>query len=65
MTYPLPHSTLAAFDSLLDLNLNMNLNPEMTVHDNVYNVKYGQPDTLHKLVLFEQNQAEKSKSCHD
>ena len=35
------------------LNVNMNLNPETTVHDDMYNVKYGQLDTLYEPVLFE------------
>ena len=31
----------------------MNLNLKMTLHDDMYNVKYQQPNTLHELVLFE------------
>ena len=31
----------------------MNLNPKMTVHDGMYNVKYRQPDALCEPVLFE------------
>ena len=30
----------------------MNLNPKIMVYDDVYNVKYRQPDTLYKPVLF-------------
>ena len=30
----------------------MNLNPETTVHDYMYNVKYRLPNTLYEPVLF-------------
>ena len=42
MTNPLPNSTPAPSSWLLDLNLNMSLNPETPMHD----------DILHELVLF-------------
>ena len=38
---------------MLDLNSNMNPSPEITVDDNMYNVKCRQPDILHELVFFE------------
>ena len=31
----------------------MNLNPETTVHDDMYTLKYRQPDNLYETVLFE------------
>ena len=42
MADPLYTSTPAPINPLLDLNLNMDLNPEAMVHDNIYNVKYRQ-----------------------
>ena len=53
MNHPLTNATSAALNPLLDLNLNMNLNPEITVHDDMYSVKYSQPDTLYDAMLFE------------
>ena len=53
MRDPLHSSTPAASNPLLDLNLKMNINPESTVHDDMYNVKYRQTDTLYEPVLFE------------
>ena len=53
MTDPLYSSTPPAPNLLLDLNLNMNLNPKTTVHDDMYNVKYRQTETLYKPLLFE------------
>ena len=52
VTDSLPNSTSLPSNPLLDLNLNMNLNPETTVHDNMYNVKYPNFDNLHEPVLF-------------
>ena len=37
---PLFNSTPVPSNLLLDLNLNVNLNPETTVHDDINNVKY-------------------------
>ena len=53
MTDPLFNSTSAPPNTLLDLNLNMNLNPENMVQDVIYNVKYRHPDMLYDPVLFE------------
>ena len=53
MTDLLSSSTLAPSNSHLDLNLNMNLNPATTVHDDIYNVKYKQPGTFYDPTLFE------------
>ena len=53
MTDPLLRPTHAPSNLLLDLNLNMNLNHETKMHDNTYNVKYRQFDTLYKSMLFE------------
>ena len=52
MTDSVPSSAPAPLDLLLALNLNINLNAETSVHDDMYNVKYQRPDTLHELVLF-------------
>ena len=46
MTDLLSNPTPAMSKLLLELNLNMNLNPETTVHDERYNVKSRQSDTL-------------------
>ena len=46
MTDPLYRPTSAPPNSLLDLNLNMNLNPKITVHDDMYDVKYSHTDTF-------------------
>ena len=54
MTDPLSSPQPAPSNSLLDLNLTMNLNPEDTVHNDMYNVKYRQPDTLYGPILFKQ-----------
>ena len=51
MTDPLYSSTPAPPNTLLDLNLNMNLNPETAMHDDMYNIKYRQTDTLYEPVL--------------
>ena len=51
-TDPFPH-LITAPNVLLDSNLNMNLNPETTVHDDMYNVKYRKPDTLYEPILFQ------------
>ena len=40
MTVMCPNSTCAPSNSHLDLKLNLSLNPETTVHDDMYNVKY-------------------------
>ena len=54
MTDSLYSSTPALSYLLLDLNLNMNLNPETMVHNDMYNVKYRQTDTLYEPVLLKQ-----------
>ena len=46
MTDPLSSTTPVPSNSLVDLNINMNLSPETTLHDDIYNVKHRQPDTL-------------------
>ena len=46
MTDPLSSPTPASSNSLLDLNLNMNLNTETTLNDDMYNVKYRQPESF-------------------
>ena len=46
MTNLLPSLTLAPLNWLLTLNMNMNVNPEITVHDDMNNVKYRQSDPL-------------------
>ena len=51
---PLHNMTPATSSPFLHLNLNIKLNPKTTMHGDVYNLKYGHPDTLHELVLFEQ-----------
>ena len=51
MADPLPNLTFALPNSSLDVKLNMNLNPEATVHDDMYKVKYQHPDDLHEPVL--------------
>ena len=51
MTDPLSCSTPAPPNPLLDLNLDMNLNPESTVHEDIKNVKYRQKDTLYEPVF--------------
>ena len=53
MTYQLSSPTPVQSSSLLELNWNMNLNPETIVHDDMCNVKYGQIDTLYEPILFE------------
>ena len=53
MTDPKSTPTPAHLHLLLDLNLKMSLNPGTTVHDEINNVKYRQPDTLHEPVLSE------------
>ena len=53
MTDPLSSSTPVPPNLLLDLSLNMNLNPKTTVDDNICNIKYRQPDNLYEPVLFE------------
>ena len=52
MTNPVFSAMPAPSNSLLDLNLNINFNPKNMVHDDMYDVKYRQPDTLHESVLF-------------
>ena len=53
MTDPLYSLTLALPNLLLDLNLNMNLNPETTMHGDMYTAKYRQPDAFYEPVLFQ------------
>ena len=53
ITNPLTNSTPAPSHSLLDFNLNMNLDPKMAVHGHVYNMECRQPDILQELVLLE------------
>ena len=53
MTDPLSSPITAASNSVVDVNLNINLNPESTVHYDMHKVKYRQPDTLNELRLFE------------
>ena len=38
---------------LFDLNMNVNLIPETMVYDDMYNVKYRQPDTLYEPIILE------------
>ena len=52
ITDPLSIYTPVPSNSHLDLSLNMNLNPETTRHDDMYNVKFRQPDILYESVLF-------------
>ena len=52
MTDPSPKSTPACSNLLLDLNVNMDLNPKMNVYGYMHNVKYKQPHTLHEPVFF-------------
>ena len=59
MTGPLPNSTPLLSNPLLDLNLNMKINPKTTVCDSKYNMKYQQPDTLNALVLFDPTRQER------
>ena len=53
MTHQLSGSTSAPLNSLLYLNLNINLNHKTMVHDDIYNVKDIQTDTLYEPVLFD------------
>ena len=53
MIDPLFSSTPAPSNLLLAINLNMNFNPETTMHDDAHNVKKRQPDNLYESVLFE------------
>ena len=53
MTDPVSRFIPAPPNSLLDLSLNIHSNPETTVHDDMYNAKYRQPDHLYEPVLFE------------
>ena len=53
MTHPLSHSTSAPSNSQYDLHLTINLNHKMTMHDDMYDMKYKQPDILCDPVLFE------------
>ena len=53
MTTPLYSSTPAPSNPLLDLNLNMNVNPETMVPDNMFNLKYRQTNSLYEALLFE------------
>ena len=49
--YLATYDRMNSVNSLLDLNPNMNLDPKMTVHDNMYDAKYQQCDALHELVF--------------
>ena len=51
ITDPLFSSTPAPLNPLLDLNLNMKLNPKTTVHDDIYKIKSRLPDTLYNQYL--------------
>ena len=53
MPDPLSSSTPKTSNSLLNLNVNMNLNPETTEYDDMHNMKYMQPDTLCEPVPFQ------------
>ena len=44
--------TPASLNSLLDLNLTTNLNPETVMPDDMHNVKYRQLDTFYGPILF-------------
>ena len=55
MAYQAPDTTLTPSNPYLDLNLNMNLNPKTTNHDDMYDVKHHSSDTLWKTVLFDPN----------
>ena len=46
MPDPLPNSIHVQPNPLLDLNFKITLNPETSVHDDMYNVAYQLPDTL-------------------
>ena len=53
MTDPLYNYTPVPTNLLLDLNLNMYLNPKTMVHGDMYYVKYGETDILSEPASFE------------
>ena len=53
MTYQLYSAKPAPPNPLLDLNLIMNLNPKIIVHDDMNDAKHRQTAILYESVLFE------------
>ena len=63
ITDPLHSSTLAPSNLLFDLNLNINLNPETSVHDDMHNVKYRQINYMNQHCLNPLNKLELVALC--